>query len=360
MVGCGLAVAAVAAPVAVVGWRVARRSGEPILPRWRPWRVPWARVPWGGFEVVVAFLVLTFVIPGLAFQALVGSDFFTRIYGPEFPPAPTRAGPSVEASAAVAGAVAAEAARARQAELATLRELWVAAVALPFQVGLLVLVRRALYPGWTGRARRPSIATRLTLAVLAWAALTPAVLVFNQVVLALLSGLGGSADVHPLARLTGLRPVPDQILFLLRACVAAPLVEEILFRGALLPWLLGGRYRAWAALAVGVMVAAIPVLLSGPPGVLATRGPVLFAVALVVGYGVLIRVCRRRARTVGAVYASAAVFAAVHSPVWPSPVPLFALGLGLGYLAVRTRGVFVPAVVHGMFNAVSALFVLMS
>src|SRR2546430_1450434 len=81
-------VAAVVAPVAAVGRRVARRSGEPILPQWRPWRVPWGRVPWGGFEVVVAFLVLTVVVPTFAFQALVGSGFFTHVYGPDFPPPP--------------------------------------------------------------------------------------------------------------------------------------------------------------------------------------------------------------------------------------------------------------------------------
>jgi len=48
----------------------------------------------------------------------------------------------------------------------------------------------------------------------------------------------------------------------------------------------------------------------------------------------------------------------VHSSVWPSPIPLFVLGLGLGWLAMRTRGVFVPVIVHGLFNAVSAVFVL--
>jgi CNT family concentrative nucleoside transporter len=48
------------------------------------------------------------------------------------------------------------------------------------------------------------------------------------------------------------------------------------------------------------------------------------------------------------VYASAALFAVVHSAIWPSPIPLFLLGLGLGWLAVRTRGVLAPAIVHGL------------
>ena len=55
---------------------------------------------------------------------------------------------------------------------------------------------------------------------------------------------------------------------------------------------------------------------------------------------------------------SALVFAAVHSAVWPTPIPLFALGLGLGVVAVRTNGVLAPAIVHMLFNTVSVLFVL--
>jgi membrane protease YdiL (CAAX protease family) len=67
---------------------------------------------------------------------------------------------------------------------------------------------------------------------------------------------------------------------------------------------------------------------------------------------------RRGKRHARGIYASAALFSLVHSGVWPSPIPLFFLGVGLGWLAVRTRGVLVPALVHGLFNAVSAIYVL--
>ena len=36
----------------------------------------------------------------------------------------------------------------------------------------------------------------------------------------------------------------------------------------------------------------------------------------------------------------------------------FVLGLGLGWLAVRTNWLVVPVVVHALFNAVSVAFVL--
>jgi len=60
-----------------------------------------------------------------------------------------------------------------------------------------------------------------------------------------------------------------------------------------------------------------------------------------------------------AVLASSALFAAVHANVWPSPVPLVVLAVGLGYLYLRTRTLIGPVVVHGLFNAVSAVYLLL-
>ena len=54
----------------------------------------------------------------------------------------------------------------------------------------------------------------------------------------------------------------------------------------------------------------------------------------------------------------AALFAAVHSGVWPTPVPLFFLGMGLGYLVARSGSIVPAVVVHGLFNFVSAVLVL--
>ena len=87
---------------------------------------------------------------------------------------------------------------------------------------------------------------------------------------------------------------------------------------------------------------------------------VIFAIVLTIGLAVLWNGRRHGRRHYRSVYVSAAFFGLVHSGVWPSPIPLFFLGLGLGWLAVRTRGVLVPIVVHGLFNAVSAVYVLRS
>jgi membrane protease YdiL (CAAX protease family) len=48
------------------------------------------------------------------------------------------------------------------------------------------------------------------------------------------------------------------------------------------------------------------------------------------------------------------LFAASHN-VWPTPVPLLLLGLGLGWLASRTQSLVGPIVCHALFNGVACL-----
>jgi len=57
----------------------------------------------------------------------------------------------------------------------------------------------------------------------------------------------------------------------------------------------------------------------------------------------------------GPVCGSAYLFATFHSPVWPSPIPLFILALGVGWLAYRTRSLVGPILVHGLFNGIACL-----
>jgi membrane protease YdiL (CAAX protease family) len=106
--------------------------------------------------------------------------------------------------------------------------------------------------------------------------------------------------------------------------------------------------RPWVLIGVSVFFAAS----TGKPG------PVVFAIVLALGLAAVWLLVRRGKRHVRAVYATAALFAMVHAAVWPSPIPLFLLGLGLGWIAVRTGGVAAPALLHGLFNSVSVVFVL--
>jgi membrane protease YdiL (CAAX protease family) len=85
--------------------------------------------------------------------------------------------------------------------------------------------------------------------------------------------------------------------------------------------------------------------------------PVVFVLLMVPGYFVFPWLVRRwlpDAAAARAVYAGALLFGAIHG-AWPSGVPLFVLGLGLGFLAVRTRSLVGPIVLHGLFNGVACV-----
>jgi membrane protease YdiL (CAAX protease family) len=55
------------------------------------------------------------------------------------------------------------------------------------------------------------------------------------------------------------------------------------------------------------------------------------------------------------VFGIAILWATVHSNAWPSPVPLFFLGLVLGWLARRTGSLVGPITLHALFNAIAAV-----
>jgi membrane protease YdiL (CAAX protease family) len=339
MATSGLLVGMVAVPVGLFAW-AARPLGEPLLPRWRAWRVPWS-----GFEVIAAFFVVSLLLPVMAVTLLDATRFFQEVYDPNFPRQGAKDVPPEELK-----------------EASTLRMLWANLFALPVALALLWFTAKALYPKWKpALSGTGSISGKVALAVLAWLAIAPIVLVFNTIVNAVAQQFDVMPDTHSLTKLGG-RPLMDQVLFAFEACIAAPLREEIVFRGILLAWCVGrmkipgaGVQPLTAARPWFVMISAVALAF-----VLGEHraAPVAFAALLAVGLAVLWRFQRTGARRVRAVYATAALFAVVHSSVWPNPVPLFALGLGLGWLAVRTNGVLVPVIVHGLFNAVSVAFVL--
>lgn len=322
----GGVVAAVAVPLALIAAAVVRRREVRLFPARKPWRVPW-----GGIELTFAFIFVA-IIPDL-----------------------------LHASGA--------------------ERLTAGVLAFPIQMALLIVAWRMLYPAWNP-FRKDFIAVAseepwripppvggllfccvVTLGVIAWLVLTPFVHLVNVSVTIVFHLLNFPMDNHPLTKLAG-GSLWEQVLFLVEACVVAPIIEEILFRGVLLPWVIGARERNTGGLQLEpvapprgrpLVVMAAAALYTAGSGKL---GPVIFASVLTLGLAVLWVSVRRGKRHARAIYTSAALFGLVHSSVWPSPIPLFFLGLGLGWLAVRTRGVVVPTIVHGLFNAVSAIYVL--
>jgi membrane protease YdiL (CAAX protease family) len=85
--------------------------------------------------------------------------------------------------------------------------------------------------------------------------------------------------------------------------------------------------------------------------------PAGFVMLMVPGY-LLVRYFFRSQRG-GAIYATALLFGSIHSN-WPTPVALFVLGLGLGWLAYRTQSLVGPMVLHMLFNGVACVTLLVS
>ncbi|HET6572064.1 MAG TPA: CPBP family intramembrane glutamic endopeptidase [Fimbriiglobus sp.] len=201
------------------------------------------------------------------------------------------------------------------------------------------------------------LARQVTLGVAAWVTATPVVLAVNVFATWVVERSGANPDEHPFGRLTSGLTTAEQVLFGLIVCCFTPLAEEVLFRGLFIGWTGGRWYRSWALLGL----AATWVVSTGG-GRDGQVGPLAFVAVLAIGLYVVQRVGSARpgfpSRTVVSVYATAALFAAAHSQIWPSPVPLFVLGLALGYLATRTNRIAACVVLHGLFNAVAFVYVL--
>lgn len=334
-------------PLGLAAWWAVQRSASPVLPRVQPWYGPWTF-----FEVVVVFLVVSILIPETLGMWLYKAEGTTRVAVNTIPPE--------TASAAIAGMPIATVLEEqnRQIEIANIiHSLWSRTLALPLQLTLLLGAARILYPRWWFMPR-PSLAAQVLLAIAAWIVLTPLVLGLNAVVSTIFDAEGWKPDEHPLSKLSG-QSLGVSALIVVQACVAAPITEELIFRGLILAWAIGSRrprsvpdvpaqFRGWLIASFGLLFAAA----SGK------NGPIVFSMILLAGLAFVRFWFRGKRRTCSAVYSSAAFFAMVHSSVWPSPIPLFILGLGLGWLAVRTRSLLVPIMVHGFFNAVSTVFVL--
>jgi membrane protease YdiL (CAAX protease family) len=329
----GAIVAAFAAPLAALAALVARRCGQPIAP---PWRVPLrppirADMPTEGFDLLYcgAFvLVLLMLFPTLAEiggRAVEAAGVLRQLYGADNP------------------------------HTKELRQLWGIICATPvFFVGWLA------YRDWAARAAWPPVgrlAGNVAFGAGVWFVLTPIVLAGNVLTAQLAVWLGSPPQRHPMDELGVGSGVAQHVVFGVSICLCTPVIEETLFRGLLVGWACGRRYRPWLVMLLAAGITLLTMLLTWQDAV----GPVVFAVVLAVGLFVVQRVGRARrwpVHLIGSVYATAALFAAGHSAVWPTPIPLFALGLGLGYLAVRTNGIAACVVLHGLFNAVSFVYLL--
>ncbi len=324
MIRAGAWVAAGAVPIAVAcGLWVRAKSGT-LCPRWRP-----PRFVWPGPAIFALFVLALFVPPFLVPIVDTGG-LFQILYPQGFPALPPPA--TEEDIRGVTG---------------FLKAKWVQTLALPFILAVAVLLRKYAFRAaidWVQELRNlPRSVAFGTLVFLAFGIATFAV---NAGVDWASRQMGFTPDEHQLSKLGRDGDGFGGVFFVLSACVVAPVLEEFTFRGLLVPWAGGRRYRPWLLMAWASVVV-----------VLVTRQPVipLVFVAVLAAAQPLVRWPGRR--TGQAIWSSSALFAAMHSAVWPSPIPLFVLALGLGYLTARTRSWLPAAIAHGLFNLVSTLFV---
>ncbi|MFO0926741.1 MAG: CPBP family intramembrane glutamic endopeptidase [Gemmataceae bacterium] len=304
-------------------------------------------VPWGGVELV-AVVFLSFLVQSCLFQLFLRAGWFEQMYGAEM----------------VAAALAPT---DHAGHLASYRlALWPGFFGTLAQIVLTVAVMqvgpRATFAqmGLTLRhAGRHAIAGLVFAVVFA-----PGAYAIQAVVLWLTGVLGGKAEDHPFTALGQEGLVPLEWALLIGAAVLlAPLWEELVYRGLIQPWVLDRQPDGGpAVLAVaGVWTLAMRADALGAAAGQGTRDvlveliPIAALLALVPVYLVL----ARRGLVLAGLFASAVLFAWIHARVWPSPLPLLWLAIGLGWLRYRTGGLVASVVLHAAFNAIAVVTMLL-
>jgi len=300
---------------------------------------------WKGVDVLLVFLTME-AVPILVDQTLREAGVFHWLYG-------VPADPST---------------RGRE-------QLWSLALALPLTMALIVFSLKLLRgTRLTELGVTPVRAgNNATVGYAQWLILTPLTLAIY--LLALLVTPEEWRGEHSITQVAQ-QPlaVSEWVLFFAAAVVLAPMLEELVFRGVLLPWQVRGGWEAQATVAFCTLFLAATKGIRGE-GKPFNPAPVVFVLAMLPGVFLVPFLQRRQAapdaesallalETMAdqpqlAVFTNGLFFAAMHSDVWPSPIPLFFLGIGLAWVAYRTSSLVGAVTLHALFNAVSALALLL-
>lgn len=247
--------------------------------------------------------------------------------------------------------------------------VWTGVIVFPFQL-LFLWFLSAMGPSrvtvpYRSTARNP--VDDLWRGWIAWLFLGVCVDLLNLIVTLSYSRLTGlPEETHELVKVARQVPYPlEWSLILLAATICAPIIEELLFRGILLRWLLHAPGRSLIVLGLALCLA----LLLRSDHLMDAMGkkdwmqfahqlePACFVLLVL---PVLIGTLKMagdagRVSPAPAILGSSILFAILHATSWPNPVPLFFLALGLGWLTWRTGSVVPSIVVHVLFNAVACV-----
>lgn len=309
-------------------------------------------VPWTVGEVFIALFLVFAFWPSVAVYILQRSGFYLHFYGPDL----------IDPEGVPLKSLASDV-----HQIVTIRlYLWATMLAFPFQVITIPFVLNSMSGT---RPERLGLTTRDLIRNL-WAAaklalvLIPLVYGLNWLVTQLfLLWNQESVIKHEITRLAQthqLQPI-EWALLVIAPLVIAPIKEELIFRGLLLRWFVDVPWASHLG-----MVASLFFALSlrqeafhtawehrAPAEVLQAAAPALFVLALIPVYALVWR--RSRSSAGPALVASSLAFAALHSSVWPTPIALFVLALGLGLLALRYGSLVSPITLHALFNGTSCV-----
>jgi membrane protease YdiL (CAAX protease family) len=295
-------------------------------------------VSWTAVELGIVLFLTEFALVLIAAGCLDRLGFYSWLYGPEFR-SPLQA-------------VAGQKPPALDSFRAT---IWATLFALPMQVvaipGILYLGSgtRPFQIGLTSHRWRQNI----VLGFFAYLAVTPFVEVVNVLVTVVYQAfLHDVPQDHLLV--VGLSQTDrsvDWAVVIALVVLQAPIIEEMYFRGVFQKWLEVRDWGGTAAVAVALAWTSLRVSQEN------TWGPFGFAILASPGawfFPALVRRLIPDGNVARAIYGTALVFAVFHS-AWPQPVPLFVLGLALGYLAYRTQSLIPPMVLHALFNGATCV-----
>jgi membrane protease YdiL (CAAX protease family) len=298
-------------------------------------------VRWTGPEIIVAF-VLALGCQSLAYLALEGTGWFGWYYG--------------------------DALRGAPEKLAAQRMgLWVGAVASALQVGaILVWFRstsgvRPAELGLTTQRLGRNVAAGLLFAVI----FAPGAYAIQWLAIQGMRQLGVEEEAHPFTQMgKGALFPAEWAVLIASAVVLAPVWEELLYRGVVQPWVMsrqpmGGPAALAGALAMALSMRAEPFRAAvdkGGGALLVELVPFACLLAMLPVYAL----ANRKSPEWGGLFASAVLFGWIHARVWPSPLALVWLALGLGWLRWKAGSLAGCVVLHAAFNAIACAMLLAS
>ncbi len=331
---CAAALALVAIPAALL----LRRGASPN-------RVPGVPERWPGWLVFLCICMVMFVLPSMLNQLGVSLGCFEFLK--QSSPVGTLLKPSVQVSSDEEWNSIAN----------SLRHNYVTLLVMPVVlVGLWLLKRQSGLIAYRPALLKPSVSSVCSALLLCWATYGLLAYLVNIGVQYLYINSGWQPSIHPIAKV-GIFDGAGGWIIGLGACLVAPLFEELFFRRLLMPWAMRRRVR-------GLWLQSFTLLFSISAYLTIQRIEVLFVglllplvQAFLFVYPEHVKRVHRllRSTTFAANWATSSVFAMLHASVWPSPIALMILSMGLGFLVVRTGRWWAAVLCHSLFNFTSLM-----